>query len=411
MVDAIWNILLELSPWLLGGALIAGLLHVALPENFLRRHLSGRWAVVKAAALGVPMPLCSCSVIPVGLGLRRQGASPGATVAFMIATPQTGADSVTVAAGFLGLPFAVFTLVSTFVLGLVGGWWADAGSDTSAAGEPGETTPIACGDDHDEAGGAVRRTVTYALSLLQSIWVWLAIGIVASAAIEQFIPPGALEKLGAGGGLPAMLLALVIGMPMYVCTTASVPVAAALVHNGFPPGAAMVFLISGPATNVATMGAIYRALGGRTLAKYLTTIAVGSLAFGVLFNLLVDPATAAVAHMHQHHSWWAIACAVAVVALMAWFAVEDVQRWLHKRRAASADERGTPEAVGVRRVEVDVHGMTCGSCVARLERVLGREAGVSGVSVTLQPGRAVVDGNVSEPRVRELVAEAGFHAG
>src|SRR5262245_41924277 len=145
MIASIWHILEQLAPWLFVGALVGGALELLLPSGFMRRHLRGRWGVVKAAALGVPMPMCSCAVMPAGLSLKKQGASDGATVAFMIATPQTGADSVTVAAAFLGLPFAVFTLVSTFVLGLIGGWWTDAGQPSEpAAGGAGEVLPIVC---------------------------------------------------------------------------------------------------------------------------------------------------------------------------------------------------------------------------------------------------------------------------
>jgi uncharacterized membrane protein YraQ (UPF0718 family)/copper chaperone CopZ len=411
MVASIWHILQQLAPWLFVGAFAGGVLELILPGGFLQRHLRGRWGVVKAAALGVPMPMCSCAVIPAGLSLKKQGASDGATVAFMIATPQTGADSVTVAAGFLGLPFALFTLVSTFLLGLIGGWWTDGGKPSEpAAGGADEVLPIVCGNESAEHGRrGWLRLVDHAQMLLRSIWIWLVIGVMASAAIEQFVPPGTLEKLGAGGGFPAMLLALIIGMPLYVCTTASVPIAAALVHNGFPPGAAMVFLISGPATNVATMGAIYRVLGGRTLSKYLTTIAVGSVAFGLLFNFVADQATAEPMHMHEHHSWWATACAGLLVALLAWFAFDDAWGWIERRRRTRATASLAPN--GLRTVEVPVAGMTCGSCVSRLERMIGRAPGVASVAVTLEPGRAVVRGDVSDQRVRALIEEAGFRAG
>jgi uncharacterized membrane protein YraQ (UPF0718 family)/copper chaperone CopZ len=413
MIASIWDILQELAPWLFVGAVVGGALEYFLPGDFLRRHLTGRWGVVKAAALGVPMPLCSCAVIPTGLSLKKQGASDGATVAFMIATPQTGADSITVAAGFLGWPFALFTLASTFVLGLVGGWWADRGGARPTDGAGDGAAGVGCADEHDDHVGGGRRgwrqVLDHAVMLLRSIWVWLVVGVVASAAIEQFVPAGALEKLGAGGGLPAMLVALVIGMPLYVCTTGSIPIAAALIHSGFPPGAAMVFLISGPATNVATMGAIYRVLGGRTLWKYLTTIAVGSVAFGVLFDLLVESSSAAVVHQHEHHAWWAAACAAALVALLAWFAAEDLRAWLRARRTTGALPAAA--AAATRTVEVSVRGMTCGSCVSRLERVLRGADGVSEVEVSLEPGRAVVRGDVSDAQVRELIESTGFRAG
>lgn len=403
MLASIWHILLELAPWLFVGALVAGALHVFVPAEFLRQRLQGPWGVVKGALLGVPMPLCSCAVIPAGLGLKAQGASAGATVAFMISTPQTGADSLLVARAFLGWPFALFSLASSFVLGIVAGLWTDAAAPSSSDGQ---AAPVC---EPLPTRNRLRTLIEFGVETLRSIWRWLVIGVVASAAIEQFVPPGSLQSLAGNGGLPAMGLALLIGMPLYVCTTASVPLAAALVHAGFPPGAALVFLIAGPATNIATMGAVYRVLGRRTLAIYLTTITVGSVAFGMLFDLLIDSTTAALpAPMHQHVTWWSTASAVVLVALMVWFAWQEASAWLLNRPGHSHPHDAA--AKNAPSVEVAVQGMTCGNCVAKLERVLGREAGVSTVAVTLEPGRAVVRGDVSPERVRELVAEAGFHA-
>jgi uncharacterized protein len=121
MIQAMWHILLELAPWLLLGVAVAAALHALLPPDFMRRHLSGRWSVTKAALIGVPLPLCSCAVIPVGLSLKRQGATSGASVAFLISTPQTGVDSLLVSGAMLGLPFALFKMASAFIIGLVGG--------------------------------------------------------------------------------------------------------------------------------------------------------------------------------------------------------------------------------------------------------------------------------------------------
>ncbi len=383
------------SSWRRGclSALVAGALHAFVPASFLQANLTGRWGVVKGALLGVPMPLCSCAVIPAGLGLKKQGASDGATVAFMISTPQTGADSLLVARAFLGWPFALFTLASSFVLGLIAGWWTDAAGPQASTGV--EAGP-AC--ELPAVKKRLHAMIEFGVETLRSIWRWLVIGVVASAAIEHFVPPGSLEQLAGHGGVVAMLLAFIVGMPLYVCTTGSVPLAASLVHAGFPPGAALVFLISGPATNIATMGAVYRVLGRRTLAIYLTTIAFGSLAFGFLFNALVDAHAATVPqHLHDHTSWWPTVWAIALVALLGWFAWDDAAAWLRKRRGA-ADILAP--ATSARSVEVGVQGMTCGSCVEKLQRLLGREAGVSSVAVTLEPGRAVVHGDVSDERAR-----------
>lgn len=397
MVEAIWDNLLELAPWLLLGALAAGVLQALLPADFLRRHLSGRWGVLKAAAFGVPMSLCSCAVIPMGMSLRRQGASVGATVAFLITTPETGIDALFVNAGFLGWQFAFFKLCSAVVIGIVGGVLADklvaptdeVADQTAAAGAIGHRS-------------VMRGILTHAIELLRSLWGWLAIGVVASAAIAHWLPADGLARFNAYGGAGAMVIALIIGMPLYVCATASVPIAAALVRGGFPPGAALVFLIAGPATNVTTMGAVYRVLGRRTLVIYLTTIAVGSIACGLAFDWLVEFDRHAVhGHAHEHApALWAVASAVVLLGLAAKFAWDDLATW---RRSRQVNVTAESEAV-----EVDVGGMTCGNCVARLERVLSREAGVAGARVTLEPGRAVVYGEVSEPRVRELIAQAGF---
>jgi uncharacterized membrane protein YraQ (UPF0718 family) len=356
MFQAMWHILLELAPWLLIGVAVAAALHALLPPDFMRRHLSGRWSVAKAALIGVPLPLCSCAVIPVGLSLKRQGATSGASVAFLISTPQTGVDSILVSGAMLGLPFALFKMVSAFIIGLVGGVLTNRFSDDDELSIA-DAAPSCCQGGAGDPALAILSPpppsrfnvfLTESRLLLQSIWRWLAVGIVVSAAITYFLPPDSLAQLGAGGGVAAMLLALVVGMPLYVCAVASVPIAAALVHAGFPVGAALVFLIAGPASNIATMGAVYRGLGRRTFVIYMSTIAVGSLLFGWAFQSLIDltPLHAEAAHAHADHetqAWWAVASGIALLALMAWFAVQELTAAMGgrgSRRAAAKEPTG-----------------------------------------------------------------------
>ena len=393
MLTAAWNIWLELAPWLLLGAAVAGLLHAVLPAGFMNRRLSGRRGVLNAVLLGVPLPLCSCGVIPTGLGLKKQGAGDGATVGFLISTPQTGVDSVLVTTAFLGLPFALFKVACAAVTGLVGGWLAEAASDSS----PQTVEPT----EHEATPtNKLRAAADHAVELIRSIWLWIVIGVILSAAITAWLPTDGLSALDGYGGLLGMAAALVISLPLYVCATASVPIAASLVVAGLPAGAAMVFLMAGPATNIATIGAVYRVLGARQLAIYLATIIVGSVAGGLLFGWMIDtPIINPLQHTHAT-PWWSITCGAVLFLMFAWFAIDDTRRLLRNQPAGN----GTPTQ------SIAVEGMTCGSCVAKLEKALAAEPGVSAVRVTLNPGRAEITGDVTSERLRTLVREAGFSA-
>jgi hypothetical protein len=395
LLQAIWGVLLALAPWLLLGAAIAGVLHVVLPDDFVRRHLRGRGAVLKAVLLGVPLPLCSCGVIPAGLGLKKDGASDGASVGFLISTPQTGVDSVLVSAGLLGWPFALFKIGAAAATGLVGGWLADALRPTGhTAALPPEAEPR-------PPRRTLRAGVDHALDVLRSIWRWLAIGVLASAAITAFVPEHWLTGVAAHGEVLALLLALAISLPMYVCATASVPIAAALVAGGLPPGAALVFLMAGPATNVATLGAVYRGLGRRALVVYVGTIVAGSLLAAWAFDFVVPAAGHLPGHEHASASWFAIASAVVVLAMLVWFAVDDLRAWWSRREQVTVEETLT----------IPVTGMTCNGCVRRVEKALLADPRVRSTHVDLERGQAEVRGTIEGGAARELIRAAGFTPG
>ena len=248
----------ELSPWLLLGMLISGILHVALPKNFVRRRFRGFGGVVQSVLLGVPLPLCSCGVIPAGIGLKNDGASDGASLGFLISTPQTGIDSVLVSASFFGWPFAIFKMVTAAVTGIIGGWLTEVTGEQSeeVESEVPLRKPVA-----DSKTVWWSELWSHAMEVLQSIWLWLLIGVVVSALIGTLGFETVIKQVGGYGLLPAMLLMLAIAIPLYVCATASVPIAAALVSSGLPPAVALVFLMAGPATNLTTMGAIRKRFG------------------------------------------------------------------------------------------------------------------------------------------------------
>ena len=392
-----WIILCQLSPWLLLGMLISGLLHVLLPTGFIHRKLRGPSGVLKAVALGVPLPLCSCGVVPAGIGLKRDGASDGASVGFLISTPQTGVDSIFISAAALGWPFALFKVVSAAVTGIVGGLLADAVQPRTPKVADRQ---VAAGGDTDRS---LRGMLDHALEILRSIWIWLVMGVLVSAAIESYVPNSVFARIATWGSVPAALVALFISLPLYVCATASVPIAAALVNSGLPPGAALVFLMAGPATNVATIGAVYRTFGSRTLAVYLCTIVLGSIGFAITFDwLLLATTIEGPVHHHQNISWWQQVAATLLTVMIAWFALDDLRRWLRGRR-----EKATGQGPGFK---ISVSGMTCNNCVNRLEKTLHDTDGIDSAIVHLEPGQAIIHGTIDEDHLRQAIRQCGFRA-
>ena len=392
-LQSTWAITLELAPWLLLGAIIAGVLHVALPPGFVKRAFVGRRGVLTAVALGVPLPLCSCGVIPAGLGLKKDGASDGAAVGFLISTPQTGVDSVLVSASFLGWPFAIFKLVAAGLTGLIGGWLTDAITDPEPLAPAPAAAPV------EAPPRTLGAAWAHAIEVLRSIWKWLVFGVLLSAFITTVLPPSWLASVGGDNHLIGLAMALLISIPLYVCATASVPIAAALVAGGLPAGAALVFLMAGPATNLATLGAVYRTLGRKALSVYLGTIVIGSVVLAYAFDALF-PLSITAPHLHVHEaSLLAQATAVLLVGMMLWFASEDMRAWLGRRTAA---------APGSASLTIGVEGMTCQGCVRKLTRVLGEDARVQSVTVELEPGTATVEGGLDAESLGTLVRSAGF---
>lgn len=392
MLQAIVSVIHELSPWLLLGALVSGLMHAFLPDRFIARQLSGVGGVFKAVVFGVPLPLCSCGVIPAGVGLKKDGASDGAALGFLISTPQTGVDSVLVSAGMLGWPFALFKLGSAALLGVVGGLVAHrVGAPATAAGESGGGLGARPG---------LAEGFWHALQVLRSIWLWIVVGVVASAAITQWVPAASLARLGDSSPVLVYASVLLLSIPLYVCATASVPIAAALVAGGLPAGSALVFLVAGPATNVATIGAVAKTFGRPVLVVYLATLVVGSMVLGMSFDHLIPAAESLAHHHHEQVSWWVWLCSGGLTMVFAYFAVESL-----------INTRGVGAAPMTKGWNVTVEGMTCGGCSSRLERVLNAHEAVDGAQVDLAAAKATVAGSISAEALVEVITGAGFDPG
>ncbi len=321
ILSEFWGVLSEMAPYLLFGFLVAGILSRFLSAATVERHLGGRGLrpVVKAAFLGVPLPLCSCSVLPVAASLRKHGASRGSTAAFLLSTPQTGLDSVFVTYSLLGFAFALFTPFATFATGLVGGLLVDRFGNGPNEGRLEEAKP--CVDDccvaRNGAGKWARAFRHGFITLPRDIGKELLVGLVIAAAITAAVPDD-LFAGALGPGLPQMLLMMAVGIPVYVCATASIPIAAALILKGITPGAALVFLMTGPATNAAALAALRKLLGTRSMILYLVSLAGMALLCGLLLDAVFRVAgIPAVQHPHEMiPPWLKTAAAVALLAVL-----------------------------------------------------------------------------------------------
>jgi uncharacterized membrane protein YraQ (UPF0718 family) len=385
----------ESAPWLLLGLIVAGVMHEIVPISLLQKHMgsSSPAAIVKSAIIGAPLPLCSCGVIPAAVGLRRSGASKPATAAFLVSTPETGVDSVAVSYALLGPLFAIVRPITAILSGLYTGFmikWFDqddaslaitsvsptttSSACCSAKDTPPKTssccstnkentssveTPKAVSPDKAKTSHCcsstttqspsngrhitdkISRTLSYASGqLLTDISLWLLIGLLLAAAIKTWVPTDFLTQWG--DGFVAMLVMALVGVPMYICATASTPLAVGFLAAGLSPGAVLVFLLAGPATNISTMGMIAKELGSKALLLYLLSVVSASIGFGYGLNYLIKQFalsqyinTSLVMHEHGGNMQAVYAlCAVVLAALM----IRNGWQWLVQKFSVTSTD-------------------------------------------------------------------------
>ena len=337
-----WNLTVEMAPWLLIGFAIAGVLGQLLPTRLVQEHLQkpGLSSVLKAVGLGVPLPLCSCGVIPVAAQLRRSGASRGSVAAFTIATPQTGVDSIAATYSLMGWPFTLGRLGANVFSGLVSGLAINGlhrRADEPPEAEEEEPIKPCCRNKAKEtAAPSISRSQRIRnvlregfITLPGDVGVALAIGIFIGGALGAWLPAGILAEY-AGAGLLTYAAVTLLSVPLYVCATGSIPMAFGLVAAGLSPGAAMVFLIAGPATNAATLAALSKLIGKRETGIYLLTLVVTSWGTAFLFDRMAFPTHPETAHGSMSTGWLNQVAAIALVGLLV---IVFYRKWDSKRTA------------------------------------------------------------------------------
>jgi uncharacterized protein len=400
---ALWGTVTEMAPYLLFGFTAAGFLSVVISPETVERHLGGRGIMpsLKATLFGIPLPLCSCGVIPVAASLRKHGASRGATVAFLLSTPQTGVDSIMATWALLGPIFAVFRPFGALLTGLVGGILTDRLDGQESAPTAGVVAG-GTGPGTEDRGHWLVRALRYGfVDLPRDLATTMLLGLAVAGAIAVLVPDNYFQG-SLGGGLRGMLIMMLFGIPLYVCATGSVPIAAALIAKGVSPGAALVFLMTGPATNAAAIAAVWKVLGRKTALIYLGSVAGASLVLGLALDYLftVSGVSAQGAAHAMLPPQVGAACAVLLLGVLG-FAL-----WRPAGKPAAAQGPS-----GDRAVMLKVGGMTCQHCVKSVTRALKESPGVATADVSLSAGTATVTGKDLDPKVLvSAVEELGYSA-
>ncbi len=424
------GLFIDMAPYLVLGLVFAGLLNLLFSKETVARHLGTNnfWSVLKAAMLGVPLPLCSCGVIPSSVFMKKSGASNGATVSFLISTPQTGIDSIIATYGMMGPVFAIFRPFAALFMGVVGGTTVmaadkflpekaahtDAGSSGAGdACEDGHCPSGECSAGSGQAEGksekksVIRRFFKYSfMDFVDDISVQFIFGLLIAGVISYSIPDGFFENASFNSGIIGMLVMMAIGIPLYVCATASIPIALTLMMKGFSPGVAFVFLATGPATNAASISILLKVLGKRTTGLFLLSISLSSIAMGYLLDFIFSLVGISPLHyMNHEHGAGMIGKNLSVIISIAFAAIIAASIW-RKFIQPRISKRNQMEGSKETRIVID--GMSCNHCVMNVEKAIRAVPGVERVEVRLNEGAAYIEGRFNLDALVKSIEAVGY---
>ncbi len=400
-------ILSEMAPYLILGFFFAGLLHAFIPQKKIQRYFNGKplKSSVLAAIFGIPLPLCSCGVIPTGTAFYKNGASKGGTVSFLISTPQTGVDSILATFSLMGLPFAIIRPIAALITGVSGGLITSVVTKNEAKENPVQEQAKESLPFKQKLMDVFRYGF---VDFIQDISKWLVIGLVLAAIISALIPNDFFELLHLSP-LLQMLFILVVSIPLYICATGSIPLAAILILKGLSPGAAFVLLMAGPATNAATITMMGKVLGKKATLAYLGSIIAGALGFGLLIDYAFPTEWfTGIAQQHLEHThggqllWWQAASAVLMAGLI-------INGYWQKYRARQKDKiTYIPDNTMEVKV-MKVEGMTCKHCKSNVETNLEKLSFVTKATVNLADKTVTLEGDALEmEQARDTVNGLGY---
>jgi uncharacterized protein len=406
----------EMSPYLLLGFLVAGILHVLIPKKAITKYLGKNnfKSVVYAALLGVPLPLCSCGVIPTGIAFKKEGASEGATVSFLISTPQTGVDSIMITYSLLGLPFAIIRPFVAFISGIFGGILTNIFSEeikekVTPKYSLNIDSPVCIDDceckveDSKKQSSLVNIFYYGFVEFMEDIAKWLIIGLLFATLISVLVPDDFFTSY-ISNPILSIFLVLALSIPLYICATGSVPIAAVLLMKGISPGAALVFLMAGPATNVATITVLIKSLGKKTAFIYVASITIAALFFGFFIDYFLPRSWFVIqsCHVHNHiHNEGSIFPLITTIILF----ILLINALFKKYRILWYSSK--PKTMDT--ITLSVHGMTCNHCKANVEKNVSKIVGITFVEATPSKNEVIITGtNFSIEAVKSCIEEIGY---
>ena len=402
LLAEIYNTTIMIAPYLLMGFLMSGILSVMISVENVAKYLGDNksYSVFFASLFGVPLPLCSCGVIPVFSFLKKHGANKGAATSFLISTPQTGVDSIAITWGGLGMPFALSRAVIAFVSGIIGGTAINALDPKKSLNTKSDECQEDCCSEKER--GQLYKILNYGfIKMPQDIGPSLIWGVLIASVIGIFVPDTFIMKYSEG--ILGMFIMLIAGIPLYMCATASVPIAVMLVAKGVTLGPILVFLMAGPATNMVTINIAKHHLGYKSTIIYLGSIIGCSLFFGSIieytnFGDVLKSGIPMHFHNHEHsHGLMdqifalALVCLILNVYLMKYFKSDNKQSYNSTNQV------------------VYISGMTCNHCVSSVEKTLNKLHSLSNVSVDLESGKVEFENSgVDLDDIKNEIIELGF---
>lgn len=323
-LDSLWKYLIVSSPYLLLGLLISGFIHQFINVDRIKKWLGkdNLSTVIKAALVGVPLPLCSCSVIPTAVTLRKSGASKSATSSFLISTPESGVDSISITYALMDLPMTIIRPLSAFLSAFVAGTLQIFFNKEVVNIEQAQTSSCCSKSKPKVSDKSFKQRFVAAFqygygTLLNDIALWLVIGLIAGGLIDWIVPNDFFENLT---GAQSRFAILLVGIPLYICATASTPIAVSLILKGMSPGAALVLLLVGPATNVSNIAVLSQYIGKKAVILNIISIVVVALGMSYLVDYLYAHhfqfSYNQKLHSHEHSAWWEILSAIILVLLL-----------------------------------------------------------------------------------------------